>query len=48
MRVSVGLDVQYAAQTFLLVDRNVARNPAQYLASVVMGKFKKHSGQNKG
>ena len=40
MRVTVGFDMQCAARTFLLVDRNVARNPAQDLASVVMGKFK--------
>lgn len=35
MRVSEGFDGQCAAQTFLLVDRNMARNPAQYLASTV-------------
>ena len=35
MRVSVGFGGQCTARIFLLVDRNVARNPAQDLAPVV-------------
>ena len=38
MRVSVGFDGQCAAQTFLLVGKDVARSPARVLASVVMHK----------
>jgi UDP-N-acetylglucosamine 2-epimerase (non-hydrolysing) len=36
MRVSLGFDGQCTAQASLLVDRNIARNPAQYLASIVL------------
>ena len=38
MRVSAGFDGQCAAQILLLLDRNVVRNPAQDLASIVSGK----------
>ena len=41
MRVSVGFGGHYAAQTFLLVDMNVARNPARVLASIVVRKHRK-------
>jgi len=40
MRVSVGLGGHCAAQTFLLVDRNSTRNPAQDLALVVSNNAK--------
>ena len=36
MRVSVGFGGQCTARIFLLVDRNVARNPARVLASIVI------------
>jgi len=43
MRVLVGFDGLCAAQTFLLVDRDVARTPARVLASVVSSKQKKQT-----
>ena len=36
MRVSVGFKGHCTAQTFLLMDRNVARTPARVLASIVV------------
>jgi hypothetical protein len=45
MRVSAGFQAACAAQTSLLMDNIVLRNPAQYLASTVSVHWKKRHKQ---